>query len=735
MKKLLSVLLAMIMVISCCSIGFVVFAEDTTPEQEAVDKLNAAIQKAVTEVKDEQGNVTFHTPGYGYSMMTNAMSVIVTPGSDEYNTYYLNPVINSFDEFSKFRTVETGDKDGDGEISADEKSALAYDFNAIGTYILTDSFPKGIDLVKAKGEITDPEEFTNLVSEVTTKSGEVIKNSDGKKLLGDDALNNVKLNASKVESVEDGVLHYADIDVMAGDKPSKSVFTDFTKFYPNLANVLSGDYISRAEELGVEIEDNDVKYTNIRVEYELDGENLMSLRLVYNIEASLTLNYMDKTYSITASSEENSIAYEGFEYYNEGEEFDLAELANKINSATAYAVDTKAGYKYTRAAATDNDSSIQLVLTPDTYNMISELTGKATDALVGAYDQVTIAIDKNGGTSLTTYQWNCYRDGKVKGTGEDAKECPVCAGNSEDCKKGDHGADSGCICEEKITHIFDTISIPGVGDINASTLVNKGVAAAMEKANESVSNKMKEAVGVGAYSATVPNQKIDDKYALKKTELDVTDIAADSAEVQPDGSIKFYLNDQAEANGAGLKHLTNDFVEPSTIRDNMAGKVFEALGTVIGKIQGVDVKLEDMGELAYSDANEPGAPIPVVVKFEGADEQNPYGNGHIEKLDVNYRIDYNIAIGMGDSPYIEGTAGAYINSNYKNFKYEDIASNLGDADFSGRVSIYDAKLVLRYVAKLETFTEPQLQISDMDKNGVVDTVDARRILKKVAETV
>jgi hypothetical protein len=58
---------------------------------------------------------------------------------------------------------------------------------------------------------------------------------------------------------------------------------------------------------------------------------------------------------------------------------------------------------------------------------------------------------------------------------------------------------------------------------------------------------------------------------------------------------------------------------------------------------------------------------------------------------------------------------------------------LGDLNFDGKVQAADARLVLRYVAKLDSLTPKQLQVADMDGDGKVSASDARIILRIAAK--
>lgn len=57
---------------------------------------------------------------------------------------------------------------------------------------------------------------------------------------------------------------------------------------------------------------------------------------------------------------------------------------------------------------------------------------------------------------------------------------------------------------------------------------------------------------------------------------------------------------------------------------------------------------------------------------------------------------------------------------------------LGDADLNGYITAADARLVLRYSSKLETFNDKQIRLSDANHDGKVTSADARLILRVAA---
>ena len=57
----------------------------------------------------------------------------------------------------------------------------------------------------------------------------------------------------------------------------------------------------------------------------------------------------------------------------------------------------------------------------------------------------------------------------------------------------------------------------------------------------------------------------------------------------------------------------------------------------------------------------------------------------------------------------------------------------GDVDGNGKHTAADARLVLRYSAKLEKLNDEQLSVADVDYNGKVSASDARYILRVSAK--
>lgn len=793
MKKLLSVLLSVLMIVSCISSGLCVFAEAPDGAEDFIAKINTGIEAAL----DTDG----HSAGYWFTRSFQPMNVTID-GDTKNN---LKTVINSYySEFSGFMYSDT---------NAAGNPITVPDFSAIGTYALA----KHIDGVSGMPTNNNDDALYNSFAEATYYDEKVLTDGDAHSVFGDNALKTLDINPETIASLDadSGEIIFNDIDIYAGDSVADSVIPVFATMYPDLSGV-SGDDIKKAENAGIEMNNYVLKYTGITLYASFDGDKITGLDLMFNIEASADMVYNGKDMTMTANTY-CGYSYYGFDYFEAGD-FDYSELANKINEATAYAVDSNAGYKYTRTADVTDDSSIELNLTPDAYDMLGGLEGQAKDIMFEYMDKFTIAIDSMTGLSgtgheVTAYKWVCKGDScpvcSVEGacTAEnnhandpttgwvcEGEHCPVCqqhqdnaTGEIIECR--DHSWFESwvreeipwltdeevaqkvaemeanctcgsidlpqCTCGNQVMH-----EIPGLGvslddpeinfgdtHISLNNLVSQATEKIVEKMNDAQTDSVKGVTDLGAYNANVPKDDIKDKYALKKSELTVNDFDQDYEPFFDSGKIYFFLpyNDGAEDVTADspIAHLTNDYVSSADFKNATA----EA---VLGKIPQNDVIING-SEFSYQgddideDPSTPdeGTPIMIVIEFEEADDSNWYGTGKIKSLKIDYTCSYAYSLGIGaiSLEAVKAKYSSYMNSTYSNFKYEEYEK--GDADLSGRVSIIDAKLVLKHVAGTEQLNDVQQGIADMGtadtdyklgNDGKISILDAKRILQKIAQS-
>ena len=204
-----------------------------------------------------------------------------------------------------------------------------------------------------------------------------------------------------------------------------------------------------------------------------------------------------------------------------------------------------------------------------------------------------------------------------------------------------------------------------------------------------------------------------------------------------DGIISFYIPYQENPGyDSALAHLTDDFV---------TGEDFQAATAeaLTQRIDGDVIKNHTSG-IVYSgnesadpedpqaDVNNAYTPIKIQVAFKGATDDNIYGNGDIDKLIINYTCYYEYKLAAADFLEIaEATYSSHTDSSYivgDQPEYEK-----GDADLSGRVSIIDAKLVLKHIVGTEYLNEVQQEVSDMNNDQDITVFDAKMILQKIAE--
>ena len=131
--------------------------------------------------------------------------------------------------------------------------------------------------------------------------------------------------------------------------------------------------------------------------------------------------------------------------------------------------------------------------------------------------------------------------------------------------------------------------------------------------------------------------------------------------------------------------------------------------------------------------------ITCTVKFVDAAEDNMYGTGEIESINLSYDMlaaskdpkkNADDPSTETSTPIIDYTFVTSMRSSVKDVEYIDYEK--GDVNMDTSVSLMDAKLVLRYVAELETLSDYQMLLADMNEDSAVTIVDAKAILEKIA---
>ncbi|MBR5233378.1 MAG: hypothetical protein IKW03_04125 [Clostridia bacterium] len=113
------------------------------------------------------------------------------------------------------------------------------------------------------------------------------------------------------------------------------------------------------------------------------------------------------------------------------------------------------------------------------------------------------------------------------------------------------------------------------------------------------------------------------------------------------------------------------------------------------------------------------------------------GKEQTEKTDKKYISgSYSAAVNASGNYRIvlEVTVNGERNKFISEYQY-DKTKVYGDAIADGVIRANDARLILRFSAKLEKFTEKQKAISDIDNNGLVTAADARIALRLAAKLI
>lgn len=711
MKKILSILLAMAMLISSITVAFVAFAVrpggggSTTPTltaEELVEKINT--QTAFIANTELEDGTTHHLPGYSFQRTANASTTFGCDAS------VLNAIMAaSYPEYADAPYCTDG----------------SYDFNAI---------------------------LKNLVG-IDSANANVKKNSDASLTLGRDALGALKLDAADVASVSTEsktyVLNYNNIDIAADEKVEDSVLPDVTANYPRVTGL--DDVIvnsAKSHNTGLTFESFALSLTNIKIKVLFDSEGRIDeLTITYKLEGRASLSYIQPEPFDAVFSLDVSTAYKAFDYYNEGSDFDYAELAAKVNEGTANMVNMKAGYDYARSSTinkTENDDG-QVV---DDYSFSISSEGAIKDnayipivlgALLKVVDKVTIGIDENFGTNIRTDKWQCKNE-KVEGstdictadhphqiwqcTCKDVAGCCTCCPtgtgctSTHPCDKGGACKSADCQCgyinDPECKYVDNTDE--QISNIDAA--VNTALNTVGKLLDSSIGTSAKDEMKVGATSANIPvattaTDKLDERFAVKATELDVFDIE-EAAYDSDTGAITFAIADQDAENGyKALSHLTNDYVTNEQFVEALKLSALEKLGSSVDALNGMFLNTY----LIYSD-------VTCTVKFVDATDDNIYGTGEIERINLSYDCTAE------SEAMVSYRLATHMDSTAKNVEYADYEK--GDVDMSTSVSLLDAKLTLRYLVDLETLNDYQLYLADMNDDGSVSIVDAKAILEKIA---
>ena len=692
MKKLLSVLLSVAMIIGCLSICFGAFAEGA--QDDAIAKINEATKMAASEYENEDGTVNYAS-GYAFSQKITALNASVSGD----NSNFLKTLFES--KCPEFADYE--DKNAD-PFDCYQDTTLNYGGMTLNQKVVNIT---GVVRTMARAEGIEDKDTVR-----------VAKYSDATETLGEYALKETTLKSDYVSNFSDvgaGVYVFDcnDIDIVADELASDSVFPDVLNKYPSfdgLDDKIKDEANSRG--MGVTFQDFQLKLSNIRLTVTLDSEDKLSeMSLAYRIEGSVTFAYNGETITISDILIEMQVTYNQFEHCNPGDgSVNISELVKRINEATAYAVDSKAGYTYSRLAdyplGTQDMTHFALNLTTDSIQQNLPDDNIVGSLIKGLPLNEIINTPANINITRALIILSLAEGIDLLGTGTWVCNCADC----EKCEEDSCTAENPCTCAWCNCHMEL---------IQMTDLIEMGISAASDKLEESVINGVKDAFAFGAEGGTVPAGKDGSAYigerAFKATNLNVNDI--ENAGVRPDGSIMFSMPTQVNPDeNSALAHLTDDYASADDIGSAMQLGFLNTFGVNLFEPDGA----ANTG-VTYQN-------IAVTVKFEEADSSNPYGNGKIESINTYYWCIANMSLVEG---LVTGDFATSVNSNYSEFNYKDYEK--GDADVSGRVSIIDAKLVLKHIVGTDTLSTLGFELADMNDDGDIKLGDAKAILQKIAD--
>lgn len=720
MKKILSILLAMVMIISSITVAFVTFAAAADPT-DVVEKINA--QSAYVGNADNGDGTTHKLPGYSFIRKLTPSTVVT----------------------------------GDGREIINEIMANKYPEYAEKPYHTDSGYDLGAILANVVG-----------VSAVDKK---VKKNSDASLTIGRDALKPLKLDAADVKSATKSgniyTLKYNDIDIVAGERVEDSVLADITANFPQ-ATGLDKTIVNSLKSHDTALTPSNFTLTikDLKVTAKFDSTGRFTeLSYNYTIAGKVSLTYVDPTPFDVAFTLKDYTRYTSFDYYNEGADFDYDELAKKINAGTAYMVDTKAGYTYARdnkyeKQENSNGDYVDYLFTLNTAELLSSNAALSTvfGTILGYVDKIEISVDEKLGTDLRASKWVCKNanssDPNVKKcTSSDPHQiwqctckdvsgccscCPAGTGctSTHPCDKGGACKSADCKCgyvnDPDCKYVFNTDKELSELDANVAKIFST-IGSAL---NGTIGETAKTKFAIGSTTANIapasdPTKKLDKKFAVKATQLDVFDIEEPSFDPS-EGSITFKIADQSEENGyKSLSHLTDDYVTNEDFVNALNASFANSLSSLTEKLNIAVLN----SKLVYSN-------ITCTVKFVDATEDNMYGTGEIESINLSYDMlaaskdpkkNADDPSTETSTPVIEYTFVTSMRSSVKEVEYVDYEK--GDVNMDTKVSIADAQLVLRCIAEMETLNDNQKVLADMNEDSAVSIVDAKKILEKIASQV
>lgn len=370
MKKILSVLLAMTLLIGCCSVALTSFAANNlaqTSYEGLVTLINSQTKFAAVQIEDN-GVVTHHSSGYSFIRSVNSTGSV----SGDANGVLSSMIKDNFSEYAD--CVAEGSTD--------------LDYGLLAKRIA------GIDSVN------------NTINE-TVSPVVVPKSVNGSDVLGKNALKATTLSTDDITSITVNGSTYTislkNIDVSNGDKIEDSALADLLG--ENIASDIGDKIVSALVAKNTGIDFTNFKFTISGIQVialfnGLDNANiptsgtLTSLIIKYNVSYSSDIYYASVHPFKLSGTINVTNTYNSFIAFNEATDIDASKFAATLNDVTNNAVSNKAGYNYNRSADfVPGDSSFTLEFTGTILPTIVGGIGSVVDVQAKVKDIVSSSLN------------------------------------------------------------------------------------------------------------------------------------------------------------------------------------------------------------------------------------------------------------------------------------------------------------------------------------------------------
>ncbi len=221
MKKVLSVLIAAIMLISCCSVGLVSFAASQPASLEEAVALIAQDTEFLTSSPAAIANpgawneraFQYGTAGYTFSRTVSASPT--NAAASAFNT--------AFDVTNDNGTPDDTSDDTNNLNTIKANIAKAYkETGAYADYIDFDSANpsamKDVDIAKLASDIVNLSDVMDSINVLSVASTKINKSMDASNIIGDDALTKIEIDPADVVKFASQAMSFADIVVASDDE-------------------------------------------------------------------------------------------------------------------------------------------------------------------------------------------------------------------------------------------------------------------------------------------------------------------------------------------------------------------------------------------------------------------------------------------------------------------------------------------------------------------------------------